>query len=132
MKKTLKTLVLKKFLKIKNVEDTFDEQNSGINKKQQMKIRENVKNYNNSESEENRPPPEPPPPNSKLTRQILMYKNIVECRDQLTMQKDNYACFVTTNGTPLVNGSKSLEKRETLPKFKNLQKGTLLLFCSSD
>ena len=48
---------------------------------------------------------------------------MVECRDQLTMRKDTYAYFVTTNGTPLDNGSKILEKRETLPKFKNLQKG---------
>ena len=39
------------------------------------------------------------------------------------MQKYNYAYFVTTNGTPRDNGSKTLEKRETLPKFKNLQKG---------
>ena len=39
------------------------------------------------------------------------------------MRKDNYAYFVTKNGTPLDNGSKTLEKRETLPKFKNLQKG---------
>ena len=53
-----------------------------------------------------------------------MNKNIVECRDQLTMQKNNYVYFVTTNGTSRDNGSKSLEKRGTLPKFKNLQKGT--------
>ena len=39
------------------------------------------------------------------------------------MRKDNYAYFVTTNGTPRDNGSKTLEKRDTLPKFKNLQKG---------
>ena len=38
------------------------------------------------------------------------------------MRKYNYAYFVTTNGTPRDNGSKTLEKRETLPKFKNLQK----------
>ena len=47
---------------------------------------------------------------------------MVECRDQLTMRKDNYAYFVTTNGTPRENGSKTLEKTETLPKLKNLQK----------
>ena len=40
------------------------------------------------------------------------------------MRKANYVYFVTTNGTPLDNGSKSLEKRWTLPKLKNLQKGT--------
>ena len=39
------------------------------------------------------------------------------------MRQDNYVYFVTTNGTPRDNGSKTLEKRETLPKFKNLQKG---------
>ena len=31
------------------------------------------------------------------------------------MRKENYAYFVTTNGTPRDNGSKTLEKRETLP-----------------
>ena len=31
---------------------------------------------------------------------------------------------VTTNGTPRDNESKRLEKCWTLPKFKNLQKGT--------
>ena len=40
------------------------------------------------------------------------------------MQNDNYVYFVITNGTPQDNESKSLEKRGTLPKFKNLQKGT--------
>ena len=89
-----------------------------------MKTRVNAENYNNSESEENRPPPEPTPPNSKSTRQILTHKNIVECRDQLTMQKDNYVYFVITNRTSRDNGSKTLEKRGKLPKFKNLQKGT--------
>ena len=78
----------------KNVENTCNEQNSKINKKQQIKIRENVENYNNSESEENRPPPEPPLTNSKFTRQILLNKNVVECGDQLTMRQDNYVYFV--------------------------------------
>ena len=50
-----------------------------------------------------------------------MNKNIVECRDQLMMRKDNYVYCVATNGIPRDNGSKSLEKRGTLPKFKNLQ-----------
>ena len=53
-----------------------------------------------------------------------MNKNIVECRDQLTMRKDNYVYFVTTNGIPRDNGSKNLEKRRILPKCQNLQKGT--------
>ena len=53
-----------------------------------------------------------------------MNKNIVECRDQLTMRKNNYIYFVTTNGTPRDNGSKSLKKRGNLRKFKTLQKKT--------
>ena len=53
-----------------------------------------------------------------------MNKNIVEFCDQLTMWNDNYVYFVTTIGTARDNGSKNLEKRGTLPKFKNLQKGT--------
>ena len=123
-----------------NIEDTFNERNSEINKKRQLETRENLENYNNSEFEENRPPPEPSPPNSESTRQILTNKNIVECRDQLTMPKDNYVYFVTTNRNPRDNGSKCLEKRGTSPKFKHLQEGTtkekkkrkLLSFCSSD
>ena len=71
------------------MEDTFNERNSEINKKRQIENRENLENDNNSEFEENRPPPEPPPPNSKSTRQISINNNIVECRDQLTMRKDN-------------------------------------------
>ena len=39
------------------------------------------------------------------------------------MRKDNYVYFVETNRTSRDNGSKSLEKRGTLPKFKNSQKG---------
>ena len=61
----------------KSVEDTFNQHNFEINKKQQIKTWENVENYNNSESEEIRSPLEPPPPSSKSTRQILMNKNIV-------------------------------------------------------
>ena len=52
-----------------------------------------------------------------------MNKSIVECRDQLTMRKDNYVYFVTINGIPRDNVSKTLEKCGTLPKLKNLQKG---------
>ena len=79
------------------------------------------KNYNDHD-DYNRPPPESPPINSR-TEKITTRKNIVECRDQLTMRKDNYAYFFTTNENPRDNGTKTLEKRETLPKFKNLQKG---------
>ena len=84
-----------------------------------QKYSEKDDNHNN---DDNRPPPEPPPINSQ-TEKIITRENIVECRDQLTMRKDNYAYFVTTNGTPLGNGSKTLEKREYLPKFKHIQKG---------
>ena len=73
-----------------NIEDTFNERNSEININRQIETRENLENDNTSEFEENRPPPEPPPLNSKSTRQILMNKNIVECRDQLTMRKYLY------------------------------------------
>ena len=54
---------------------------------------------------------------------MITRENIVECRDQLTMRNDNYAYFVIKNGTPRDNGSKTLEKRKTLPKFKNVQEG---------
>ena len=77
---------------------------------------------NNVHDNYNRPPPEPTSINSQ-TEKLITRKNIVECRDQLTMRKDNYAYFVSTNGTPRDDGSKTLEKRQTLPKFKNLQKG---------
>ena len=40
------------------------------------------------------------------------------------MREDNYVYFVTTNRTSRDNGWKTLEKRGTLPKLKNLQKGT--------
>ena len=40
------------------------------------------------------------------------------------MRKDNYVYFVITNGTLRDNRSKTLDKRGTLPEFKNLQKGT--------
>ena len=69
-------------------------------------------------------PPEPPPINSQ-TEKIITRKDIVECRDQLTTRKDNYAYFVTTNGNPRDNGSKTLEKRET-------KKRKLLPFCTSN
>ena len=118
---------IEQIFKNQNIEDTFNEHDSEINKKLQIKTRENVKNYNNSESEEIRPPPEPPSSNSKSTRKILMNKNIVECHDQLTMRKDNYVYFVTTNGTPRDNESISLKKLGTLPKFRNLQKGCYAL-----
>ena len=99
-------------------EEPFFEKNLKLNRRSQI----NSEKYYNDHDDYNRPPPEPPPINSQ-TDKIITRKNIVEYRDQLTMRKDNYAYFVTTNGTPCDNGSKTLEKRETLPKFKNLQNG---------
>ena len=40
------------------------------------------------------------------------------------MRNDNYVYFVTKNGIPRDNRSKSLEKRGILPNFKKLQNGT--------
>ena len=86
------------------------------------------KNVNDND-DYNRLPPEAPPINSQ-TEKIIMRENLVELLIiQLTMRKDNYAYFVTTNGSPRDNGSKTLEKRETLPKFKNLQKGNYYHFA---
>ncbi|XP_043475954.1 uncharacterized protein LOC122507359 [Leptopilina heterotoma] len=61
-------------------------------------------------------------------KQSTSNKILIECRDQLTMRKDNYLYFVSTNGTPLDNGSKSLTKKSILPKFNNLQKGLVKEF----
>ena len=101
-----------------NLEHNFED-NMKLNRGYQI----DSENDDNDHNDDSRPPPVPPPPNSKSNTQILMNKSIVECHDQLTMRKDNYAYFVTTNGTPCDDGSKTLEKRETLPKFKKLQKG---------
>ena len=99
-------------------EEPYFNENLKLNRRSQINSGKN----NNDHDNYNRPPPEPPPINSQ-TEKIITRKNLVECRDQLTLRKDNYAYFVTTNGTPRDNGSKTLEKRETLSKFKNLQKG---------
>ena len=93
-------------------EEPYFNENLKLNRRSQMNSEKNE----NDHDDYNRPPPEPPPINFQ-TEKIITRKNIVECRDQLTMRKDNYAYFVTTNGTPRDNGSKTLEKRETLPKF---------------
>ena len=66
---------------------------------------------------DNHQPSEPPPINSP-TEKMIKKKNIVECHDLLTIRKDNYVHFVTTNVTPCDNESKPLKKRETLPNFK--------------
>ena len=53
-----------------NIEDTFNERNSEINKKRQIKTRENLENDSKSGFEKNLPPPKPPPSNPKSTRQF--------------------------------------------------------------
>ena len=99
-------------------EEPYFEENLWLNRRSQI----NSEKIDNDHDNYNRPPSEPPPINSQREK-IITRKNLLQCRDQLTMQKDNYTYFVTTNGTPRDNGSKTFEKRETLPKFKNLQKG---------
>ena len=99
-------------------EEPYFKENLKLTRRSQINSGKNDNDHHNY----NHPPLEPPPINSQ-TKKIITRKNLVECRDQLTIRKDNYAYFVTTNGTPRDNGSKTLEKRETLPKFKNLQNG---------
>ena len=107
---------------MKNCEEELEEPYFNENLKLNRRSQINSGKNDNDHDDYNRPPPEPPPINSQ-TEKIITKKNSVAYRDQLTMRKDNYAYFVTKNGIPCDNGSKTLEKRETLPKFKNLQKG---------
>ena len=67
-----------------------------------------------------RPPPEPPPDQPSTSGLPRTQKNIIECREQLTIRKDNYAYFVNNKGEPHGVGSKLMEK---LPNFKNSKKG---------
>ena len=101
-----------------NLKSLIWEDNLELNRRSPI----NSEKIDNDHDNYNRPPPEPPPINTQ-TEKIITRKNLVECRDQLTMLKGNDAYFVTTNGTPRDNGTKTLGKREILPKFKNLQKG---------
>ena len=84
---------------------------------------ENSKNSDNGNFTKEKPPPEPPPDQPSTSELFMTQKNIIECRDQLTMRKDNHAYFVTNEGEPREVGSKLLEKCGKLLKFKNLQKG---------
>ena len=45
-------------------------------------------------------------------------RNIIECRDQLTMRKDNYAYFVNSKGEPRDVGSKLLKKCGSRSRWK--------------
>ena len=80
---------------------------------------EDSKNSDEDDFTEERPHPEPPSDQPSTSRFFKTQKNIIECRDQLTMRKDNYAYFVTNEGEPRDVGSKILEKCGKLPKFKN-------------
>ena len=94
-----------------------------VNKDEELKEKvessENSDEYNFKE----RPPPEPPPDLPSTSGLSKPQKNVIECRDQLTMRKDNYAYFITTNGEPRDIGAKLLGKCNKLPKFETLQKG---------
>ena len=106
-----------------NLEKEFEELYSGENLKVNRRSQIHSEENDNDHNDYNRPPPEPPLINSQ-TDKIITRKNIVECRDKLYMRIIfNYAYFVTTNGTPRENGSKTFKKRGTSPKFKNLQEG---------
>ena len=76
------------------------------------------------ENSKKRLPPELRP-DQLSTSGLPRTQNIIECRDQLTIWKDNYAYFVTNKGEPRDLGSKSLKKCGKLLKLKNLQKGIL-------
>ena len=84
---------------------------------------ENSKNSDEDDFTKERPPPEPPPDQPSTSGLFKTQKNIMECRDQLTMRKDNYAYFVSNKGEPRDVGSKLLEKCGKLPNLKNLEKG---------
>ena len=82
----------------------------------------NSENSDDCDLTEGRPPPEPPPDQLSTSGLPRTQKNIIECRDQLAMRKDNYAYFVSNKGEPRDIGSKLFEKYGNLPNFKNLQK----------
>ena len=90
------------------MEEKFEEPYFKENLKLNRRSRINSEKDDNYYDYYNRPPPEPPPINPQ-TEKIITRKNIVECHDQLTMRKDNYAYFVTTNGTSRENGLKTLK-----------------------
>ena len=50
---------------------------------------ENPKNSDVDDFTEERPPPEPPPNQPSTSGLPRIQKNLIECRDQLTMRKDN-------------------------------------------
>ena len=80
-------------------EEPYFKENLKLNRRSQINSEKNDNNHDDY----NRPRPELPHINSQ-TENVVTRKNIVGCRDQLTMRKDNYTYFVTTNGTPRDNG----------------------------
>ena len=83
----------------------------------------NSENSDDCDLKDERSPLEPPPDQPSTSGLPRTQKNIIECRDQLTIRKDNYAYFVSNKGECRDVGSKLLEKCGKLPNFKNLQKG---------
>ena len=70
-----------------NLEEEFEERHFEENLKLNQLYQINSEKDDNNHNDDNRSPPEPPPTNSKSTRKMLINENIVDCRDQLTMQK---------------------------------------------
>ncbi|CAG5100542.1 Protein of unknown function [Cotesia congregata] len=54
-------------------------------------------------------------------------RKIIETRDQIFMQKNNYLYFIDEYGQPVDSGATKLEERSLLPKFKNLQAGSVAI-----
>ena len=103
---------------VEKFKEPYFKGNLKLNRRSQINSGKNDNDHDNY----NRPPPEPPAINS-LTEKIITRKNIVECRDQLTMLKDNYAYFVKTYGTPRDKGSKTLEKVKLYQNLKFFKMG---------
>ena len=111
---------MKKKKKLENFRN--EENESEYEQSDKLEI-ENSKNSDEYDFTEERPPSEPLPDQPSTSGLPSTQKNIIECRDQLTMRKDNYAYFVCNKGELHDVGSKLLEKCGKLPNFKNLQKG---------
>ena len=69
------------------LEEKFDEPYFKESWKLNRRFQINSEKDGNHHNDDNCPRPEPPPINSQ-TETIITKKNIVECRDQLTMRKD--------------------------------------------
>ena len=49
--------------------------------------------------------------------------NIIYCKEKLFMRKDSYLYFVSTEGSPLDEGSRQLKDLGKLPRLENLTTG---------